>query len=120
MQIIHIIRNKKNALFFKPNENETKKKEELKPNKNKKVNFLYYQFAYHLQEYIYHKNNELKYEPLNSHIISRFINFFNFFLSLTGNKIKKRIFFIFNKFREKILGEETLFRTKIYLYHLEK
>lgn len=81
---------------------------------------LYYQFAYQLQEYIYQKNSELKYESLNSHFISQLINFYNYFLSLLGNKNKKRVFFIFNKFREKILGEENLFRTKIYLYHLER
>ena len=121
---IDAIRNKKNIIFkkhrFNKNESNTKIIEEFKLNKNKKMDFLYYQFAYQLQEYIYHKNNELKYEPLNLHIVSRFINFFNYFLSLIGNKKKNRVFFIFNKFREKILGEENLFRTKIYLYHLER
>ena len=121
---IDAIKNQKASLFLKdkvkPNEKEAKKEEELSDNKSKKMDYLYYQFAYQLQEYIYQKNSELKYESLNSHFISHLINFYNYFLSLLGNKNKKRVFFIFNKFREKILGEENLFRTKIYLYHLER
>ena len=73
-----------------------------------------------MQEFIFHKNNEIKYEPLNQNIISQFITFYNYFLSLIGNKNANRIFYILNKCREKILGEENLFRTKIILYHLEK
>ena len=121
---INIIRNEKTTLFYKDknklNEKEREKREESRYYKNKKMDFLYYQFTYQLQEYLYHKKSELKYEPLNPHIISRLTNFYSFILSLIGNKNKKKIFFIFNKFREKILGEENLFRTKIYLYLLEK
>ena len=112
----------RNKNFFKINKNEkiNKINNKLKNNKKEKMNFLYYHFNYQLQEYIFHKNNEFKYEPLNQNIISKFISFYNYILSLMGNKNKKRIFFIFNKFREKILGEENLFRVKISLYHLEK
>ena len=121
---INIIRNEKTTLFYKDknklNEKEREKREESRYYKNKKMDFLYYQFTYQLQEYLYHKKSELKYEPLNPHNISRLTNFYNFILSLIGNKNKKKIFFIFNKFREKILGEENLFRTKIYLYYLER
>jgi len=97
------------------------KNEELKKNKNNKMNFLYYHFNYQLKEYITHKNNEFKYEPLNRNIISQFLTFFNYFISLIiRNHHKERVFFILNRFRKKILGEENLFRTKIYLYLLEK
>lgn len=119
---VDILKNKK-KLFFKDgnkNENNNKKKEELKNNKKEKINFLYYQFNYQLQEYIFHKNNEFKYEPISPNHISKFISFWNYMLSLMGNKNKKRVFFIFNKFREKILGEENLFRGRISLYYLEK
>ena len=117
------IKNKKKILYFKDkfksNETSTKKKENIK-NKNNKKGFLFYQFSYQLQEYIFHKNSELKYETLNPNLMSSFITLFNYLLALIGNKRKIRVFYILDRFREKILGEETLFRTKIYLYHLER
>ena len=121
---IDIVKNKKNTLIlkdnFKSNEKITKRKEDLNPNKNRKMDFLYYQFTYQLQEFFYHKNNELKVEPLNQNIISQFITFINYIISFFGNHKKKRVFFVFNKLREKVIGEENLFKTKIYLYHLER
>ena len=104
---------------FKNYENITKRKEELNKKKDKK-DYFYYQFTYQLQKYIFRKNNEIKYESLNLNNISKLITQFNYFLSLIGNKKKKRVFYVLDKFREKILGEEKLFRTKIYLYHLER
>ena len=97
------------------NEKSTKVKDE-----SSKLNFMYYQFVIQLQKYISYKNKEIKVEPLNSSIISQYITFFNYILSRTGKENQKRIFFVLSKFREKILGEENLFRTKIDLYHLEK
>jgi hypothetical protein len=120
---IDIIRSKKNIIRvvdnFKNNERTNKRKEVYK-NRSSKFNFLYYQFAYQLQEYFYHKNNEFKTEPLSANILSQYLTFFNYILSLVGNENKKRAFYILNKFREKILSEENLFRTKIYLYHIER
>ena len=120
---IEAIKNKKKILYFsekfKNYENITKRKEELNKKKDKK-DYFYYQFTYQLQKYIFRKNNEIKYESLNLNNISKLINQFNYFLSLIGNKKKKRVFYVLDKFREKILGEENLFRTKIYLYHLER
>ena len=109
---INVIRNKLINL------NENKNKDGI--NQKNKKDFLYYQFSYQIQEFIFHKNNEMKFEPLNQNVISQFITFFNYFLSSIGNKNANRIFFILNKFRQKILGEENLFRSKIILYHLEK
>ena len=121
---INVYNNKKKTLFYndkyKSYEKNMKNKEELNLNKNNKLDFLNYNFSYQLHEFFFHKSNELKIEPLNPSILSQFISFYNYLLSLLGNENKKRIFFIFNKFREKVLGEENLFRTKIYLYHLEK
>ena len=73
-----------------------------------------------MQEYFYHKNNEFKEETLNANLLSQYLSFFNYLLSLLGNKNKKRVFFILNKFREKMLSEENLFRTKIYLFQIER
>lgn len=97
------------------NEKSTKVKDE-----SSKLNFLYYQFVIQLQKYISYKNKEIKVEPLNSSIIAQYITFLNYLLSRAGKENQKRIFFVLSKFREKILGEENLFRTKIDLYHLEK
>ena len=121
---INLFRNNKKLYFiekFKLNENNDNNiKKDIISQKKDKKDFLYYQFSYQIQEYIFHKNNEMKFEPLNQNIISQFITFFNYFLSLIGNKNSNRIFFILNRFREKILGEENIFRNKIILYHLEK
>ena len=97
------------------NEKSTKIKDE-----SSKLNFLYYQFVIQMQNYISHKKKEIKAEPLNSSIVSQYITFLNYLLFRTGNENQKRIFFILSKYREKVLGEENLFRTKIDLYHLEK
>ena len=97
------------------NEKSTKIKDE-----SSKLNFLYYQFVIQLQKYISHKNKEIKVEPLDSNLISRYITFLNYLLFRVGNKNHKKIFFILSRFRKKILGEENLFRSKIDLYHLEK
>ena len=123
----NIIKDRQNILCLKDNYDENKKNKEEKisnenslSKQNKKKDFLYYQFMYQLQEYFYHKNSELITEPLNQIIISRFITFCNYLMSFTGHIKKKRIFFILNKIREKIISEENLFKTKINLYHLER
>ena len=120
---IDILRSQKKIIRvvdnFKNNER-TNKRREVYKNRSSKFSFLYYQFAYQIQEYIYHKNNEFKEEPLTANILSQYLTFCNYILSLVGNENKNRAFFILNKFREKILSEENLFRTKIYLYHIEK
>ena len=50
------VKNKKNIIIlkdnFKSNEKITKRKEDLNPNKNRKMDFLYYQFTYQLQEFL--------------------------------------------------------------------
>ena len=97
------------------NEKSTKIKDE-----SSKLNFLYYQFVIQMQNYISHKKKEIKAEPLNSSIVSQYITFLNYLLFRAGNENQKRIFFVLSKYREKVLGEENLFRTKIDLYHLEK
>lgn len=45
-----------------------------------KLNFLYYQFVIQLQKYIFHKNKEIKEEPLNSSVISQYITFSKLFI----------------------------------------
>ena len=78
------------------------------------------QFSNQIKEYINNKNKSFKAEPLNSTVTSHFLGFCNFFLSLFKHPQKKKIFFILNHFRRKVLGEEHIFRSNIILYHLEK
>ena len=78
------------------------------------------QFSNQIKEYIYTKNKLFKTEPLNSTVTSHFISFFNYVMSLFRHPTKKRIFYILNHFRRKILGEEHMFKANIILYHLEK
>ena len=73
-----------------------------------------------INKFINDKNQSFKVEPLNVKITSKLINFFDFILYLVKFKGKNQIFFILNQFRQKILGEEHIFRTNIILYHLEK
>ena len=79
------------------------------------------QFSNQIKEYINNKNNTFKTEPLNPKATSHFISFFNYLMSLIfKHPSKKRIFYILNHFRSKILGEENVFKTNVILYHLEK
>ena len=78
------------------------------------------QFSNQIKEYIHTKHKSFKSEPLNSTVTSHFISFFNFVMSLFRHPNKKRIFYILNHFRRKILGEEHIFKANIILYHLEK
>ena len=73
-----------------------------------------------LNKFINEKNQSFKVEPLNAKITSKLINFFDFLLYLAKFKHRNQIFFILNQFRQKLLGEEHIFRTNIILYHLEK
>ena len=78
------------------------------------------EFDYRIKEYINIKNKQMKAEPLNAQVTSHFMNFFNFLMYMCHNQNRKRIFFVLNNLRRKILGEEHIFRSSIILYHLEK
>ena len=104
-------------------ESNSKKKEELRSNyyhESDKENCYYYQFSNHLKEFINQKRKTFKTEPLNEEILQKFITFFNYLMSFTGNEYRKRAFEVLSTFREKLLGEEHFFRLNIFLYHLEK
>ena len=77
-------------------------------------------FSKELNEYVDRKNKSLRIEPLNFKFTYQFINFFSFILFLFKIKRKSEIFFVLNSFRQKLLGEEHIFRTNIILYHLAK
>ena len=96
-------RGKKNSFMLK--------NEELIDNSN---------FAKELREYMDRKNKYFKVEPLTVKMTYHFINFFSFMLFLFKFKRKNEIFFILDSFRQKLLGEEHLYRANIILYHLEK
>lgn len=108
---------------LKINENNSKKKEELMSccfHESDKNNNIYYQFSQQLKEFINHKRKTFKIEQLNEKILKKYITFFNYLMSFTGNEYRKRGFEVLNRFREKLLSEEHLFRINIFLYHLEK
>jgi hypothetical protein len=77
-------------------------------------------FAKELKEYIIRKNKLFRVEPLNFKITSHFINFFSFLLFIFKFRRSNEIFYALNAYRQKILGEEHIFRSNIILYHLEK
>ena len=108
---------------IKNNENGFKKKEDLKSSflhESDKNNNAYFQFSHQLKEFLNHKRKTFKIEILNEKIISKYITFYNYCMSFTGNEERKRGFEVLNKFRQKLLGEEHLFRINIFLYHIEK
>ena len=116
---ISISKNKKKNLDIIFN----KKKEDLIGgyfHESDKNNNAYFQFSHQLKEFLHHKRKSFKIEPLNEKILNKYLTFFNYIMSFTGNEFRKRGFLVLNKFREKLLGEEHLFRTNIFLYHLEK
>lgn len=77
-------------------------------------------FSKELNEYVDRKNKSFRIEPLNFKFTYHFINIFSFILFLFKIKRKSEIFFVLNSFRQKLLGEEHIFRTNIILYHLAK
>ena len=95
-------------------------------NKIEEINFhnkekMMAEFSDQIKEYINNKNNCFKTEPLDSAATSYFISFFNYLISsLFRLRSKKKIFYILNHFRNKILGEEHIYKANIILYHLEK
>ena len=85
------------------NENNSKKKEELRSNyyhESDKENCFHYKFSSHLKEFINQKRKTFKTEPLNEEILQKFITFFNYLLSFTGNEYRKRAFAAFSTFRK--------------------
>jgi hypothetical protein len=123
---IKIINNKREIAIYKKKNYERsihKKKDDLISayfHDSDKNNSAYYQFSHQLKEFLHYKRKSFKIEPLNEKILNKYLTFFNYLMSFTGNEFRKRGFLVLNKFREKLLGEEHLFRTNIFLYHLEK
>ena len=101
----------------------SKKKEDILSCKvresEKRIN-NYFDFSNQLKEFFSQKQKTFKIEPLNEKILSKFITFYDYLLSFTGNYHKKRAFYILDKFRRKILGEDHVFRTNLFLYQLKK
>jgi len=101
----------------------SKKKEDLiscqAKESDKLINNIF-NFSNQLKEFFVQKQKTFKIEPLNEKILNRFITFYNYLFSITGNFQKKRIFYILDKFRKKILGEDHVFRTNLFLYQLKK
>ena len=126
IKIINNNNNKREIAIYKKKNYERsihKKKDDLISayfHDSDKNNSAYYQFSHQLKEFLHYKRKSFKIEPLNEKILNKYLTFFNYLMSFTGNEFRKRGFLVLNKFREKLLGEEHLFRTNIFLYHLEK
>ena len=73
-----------------------------------------------INKFISDKNQSFKVEPLNVKMTSKLINFWEFILYIIKYKRRNHIFYILNQFRQKVLGEEHIFKTNVILYHLEK
>ena len=122
---IKIFNNKKRLSLSRNKiyENNIKKKDDIRSIYNyesDKTNNIYFKFSHYLKEFLNHKKKNFKLEPLNEKIVNKYISFLNYIMSFLGNEHRKRGFAVLTRFREKLLGEEHLFRTNIYLYHLEK
>ena len=101
----------------------SKKKEDLiscQVRESDKMVKNYFTFSNQLKDFFGQKQKAFKIEPLNERILNRYITFYNYLLSFVGNFHKKRVFYIFDKFRKKILGEDHIFRTNLFLYQLKK
>lgn len=81
---------------------------------------LYSHFNSHLKEYFNQRNKNLRPESIDFETTSRYLNFPDFLLSLFKHPEKKRVFFVLNEFRKKLLGEEHLLKSYIILFYLEK
>ena len=78
------------------------------------------QFSTQIKNYFKYKDKILNEEPLNPNITSHYITFCNYLMSFFRHQHKKRIFFVLNNFRKKILSEEHIFRANTILFLLEK
>ena len=116
-------------MISRPKSNKTNifLKKSIQPNNKEIINAIqnkgnayFPNFNDGLYKYINEKNQSIKVEPLNVKITSKLINFFDFLLYLGKYKRGNQVFYILNQFRQKLLGEEHIFRTNIIMYHLEK
>lgn len=81
---------------------------------------IYSHFNSHLKEYFNQRNKSLRPESVDFITTSKYLNFFYFLLSLFNHPEKKRVFFILDEFRKKLLGEEHLLKSYTILFYLEK
>ena len=81
---------------------------------------IYSHFNSHLKEYFNQRNKNLRPESIDFPTTSRYLNFPYFLLSLFNHSEKKRVFFILNEFRKKLLAEEHLLKNYIVLFYLER
>jgi hypothetical protein len=81
---------------------------------------IYSHFNSNLKEYFNQRNKNLRPETIDFETTSKYLNFSDYLLSLFNHPEKKRVFFILNEFRKKLLGEEHLLKSYIMLFYLEK
>ena len=67
------------------------------------------------------KKSNIKLEILSESYMRKNTSFIYYLITLMGNKCKRRkLFYIINGFREKLLSEEHFYRSHTYLYYLAK
>ena len=97
------------------------KKDAEKKNQTQKVNINYKSFSKHFTKFLTNKKSNVKLEILSEPYLKKYTSFFYYLTTFTGKiTYRNKPFYIINSFREKLLSEEHLFRSHVYLYYLEK
>ena len=93
--------------------------ENIIDNSPEKKNYMY--FSQHLNKFINEKRQKIKIPDLSRRYLKIYTSFYHFILSIVCPKSKRgKVFYIINKFRKKLVSEEHLFNTQIFLYYLGK
>ena len=88
---------------------------------SQKKNDNYEYFSRNLSKFISEKKQNIKLESISTNVLEKYISPCYFIGSLFNKKSKSgKIFYIINKFRKKLLSEEHIFRTHIFLYYFKK
>ena len=81
----------------------------------------YSAFSKNLIKFITEKRNLIKNEGYSKINLKKYTSFYYFIIHLICKKAREgKTFEIMNKFRTKLLSEEHIFNTQIFLYYLEK
>ena len=90
--------------------------------KENKVEYMDYSaFSKNLIKFITEKRNSIKSTNYSKIDLKKYTSFYYYIIHLICRKTKEgKAFEIINKFRTKLLSEEHIFNTQIFLYYLEK
>ena len=81
----------------------------------------YIHFSQNLNKFLNEKRQAIKIPDLSRRYLRQYTSFYHYLISITCPKEKRgKVFYVINKFRKKLISEEHLFNTQIFLYYLEK